>query len=150
MYVFGCIFVICLLRIRQPPRSTRADTLCPYTTLFRSRARFLPAWRQRGDQRWRNARHPLRHDAGASAWNRSGAGRWTDRLLDESDDQEQYRLLSEEALHWYRRNTVRHHSAGPAPAATAGEKQSRPGLRRQFRKDIQAAAAHGRFTGRPD
>src|SRR3546814_15522408 len=22
--------------IRQPPRSTRADTLCPYTTLFRS------------------------------------------------------------------------------------------------------------------
>src|SRR3546814_5609758 len=24
------------LRIRQPPRSTRTDTLCPYTTLFRS------------------------------------------------------------------------------------------------------------------
>src|SRR3546814_12179794 len=25
--------------IRRPPRSTRTDTLCPYTTLFRSRVR---------------------------------------------------------------------------------------------------------------
>src|SRR3546814_20621337 len=25
-----------LLRIRRPPSSTRTDTLCPYTTLFRS------------------------------------------------------------------------------------------------------------------
>src|SRR3546814_17381274 len=25
------------LMIRRPPRSTRTDTLCPYTTLFRSR-----------------------------------------------------------------------------------------------------------------
>src|SRR3546814_6847615 len=29
MYMF-------LLMIRRPPRSTRTDTLCPYTTLFRS------------------------------------------------------------------------------------------------------------------
>src|SRR3546814_7815640 len=29
-----CIF---FLRIRRPPRSTRTDTLFPYTTLFRSR-----------------------------------------------------------------------------------------------------------------
>src|SRR3546814_9683074 len=28
------------LRIRRPPRSTRTDTLFPYTTLFRSFARF--------------------------------------------------------------------------------------------------------------
>src|SRR3546814_17831542 len=28
--------------IRRPPRSTRTDTLFPYTTLFRSRARLLP------------------------------------------------------------------------------------------------------------
>src|SRR3546814_11692975 len=27
----------CYLRIRRPPRSTRTDTLFPYTTLFRSR-----------------------------------------------------------------------------------------------------------------
>src|SRR3546814_20429931 len=30
MYLFVC------LRIRRPPRSTRTDTLCPYTTLCRS------------------------------------------------------------------------------------------------------------------
>src|SRR3546814_11460116 len=28
--------VFCFLRIRRPPRSTRTDTLFPYTTLFRS------------------------------------------------------------------------------------------------------------------
>src|SRR3546814_13852419 len=27
---------MCFLRIRRPPRSTRTDTLFPYTTLFRS------------------------------------------------------------------------------------------------------------------
>src|SRR3546814_13640500 len=30
--------VLCLLRIRRPPRSTRTDALLPYTTLFRSPA----------------------------------------------------------------------------------------------------------------
>src|SRR3546814_5948424 len=34
--------------IRRPPRSTRTDTLFPYTTLFRSKTQFiLPPW---GDQ----------------------------------------------------------------------------------------------------
>src|SRR3546814_3378328 len=28
--------------IRRPPRSTRTDTLCPYTTLFRSQAWLCP------------------------------------------------------------------------------------------------------------
>src|SRR3546814_13577580 len=31
-------FIISLLMIRRPPRSTRTDTRFPYTTLFRSRA----------------------------------------------------------------------------------------------------------------
>src|SRR3546814_14454109 len=32
-----CICVVCFcLRLRRPPRSTRTDTLFPYTTLFRS------------------------------------------------------------------------------------------------------------------
>src|SRR3546814_11689124 len=30
------LFVVCFLMIRRPPRSTRTDTLFPYTTLFRS------------------------------------------------------------------------------------------------------------------
>src|SRR3546814_14603310 len=34
IYVIG-LFVFCL-SIRRPPRSTRTDTLFPYTTLFRS------------------------------------------------------------------------------------------------------------------
>src|SRR3546814_19546178 len=35
---FNIVVLICFffLRIRQPPRSTRTDTLFPYTTLFRS------------------------------------------------------------------------------------------------------------------
>src|SRR3546814_13725613 len=34
-----CWSVFFFLRIRRPPRSTRTDTLFPYTTLFRSRLR---------------------------------------------------------------------------------------------------------------
>src|SRR3546814_9025146 len=32
-----CVFVFFFLMILRPPRSTRTDTLFPYTTLFRSR-----------------------------------------------------------------------------------------------------------------
>src|SRR3546814_7709786 len=32
-----CLFCFFFLMIRRPPRSTRTDTLFPYTTLFRSR-----------------------------------------------------------------------------------------------------------------
>src|SRR3546814_13669024 len=43
--LFSFLFVVCclfffFLIIRRPPRSTRTDTLFPYTTLFRSHARF--------------------------------------------------------------------------------------------------------------
>src|SRR3546814_7276527 len=34
--------VIAFLRIRRPPRSTRTDTLFPYTTLFRSHRHRVP------------------------------------------------------------------------------------------------------------
>src|SRR3546814_17942450 len=33
--LMGHLFVV-MLMVRRPPRSTRTDTLCPYTTLFRS------------------------------------------------------------------------------------------------------------------
>src|SRR3546814_10294763 len=32
-----CLIVVFVLMVRRPPRSTRTDTLFPYTTLFRSR-----------------------------------------------------------------------------------------------------------------
>src|SRR3546814_4883294 len=39
-FVDGCVFRgVFFLRIRRPPRSTRTDTLFPYTTLFRSARR---------------------------------------------------------------------------------------------------------------
>src|SRR3546814_3618095 len=60
--MLSCILVLCclllfFLMIRRPPRSTRTDTLFPYTTLFRSgplvgarsRAVLLPARRSRRD-----------------------------------------------------------------------------------------------------
>src|SRR3546814_20421140 len=36
-----CIVVFFFLMVRRPPRSTRTDTLFPYTTLFRSGDAFL-------------------------------------------------------------------------------------------------------------
>src|SRR3546814_9316911 len=37
-FTFGFFLFFFFLIIRRPPRSTRTDTLFPYTTLFRSRA----------------------------------------------------------------------------------------------------------------
>src|SRR3546814_9198517 len=42
-----CILFFFFLMIRRPPRSTRTDTLFPYTTLFRS-ALHLRAWSRNG------------------------------------------------------------------------------------------------------
>src|SRR3546814_20347237 len=39
IYFMVDVVVIFFLMIRRPPRSTRTDTLFPYTTLFRSRRR---------------------------------------------------------------------------------------------------------------
>src|SRR3546814_17482485 len=36
LFVSTCFCLIFFLMIRRPPRSTRTDTLVPYTTLFRS------------------------------------------------------------------------------------------------------------------
>src|SRR3546814_6391200 len=47
------IVVIFFLMIRRPPRSTRTDTLFPYTTLFRSHAPDNPRRKEAG--------HPITH-----------------------------------------------------------------------------------------
>src|SRR3546814_12034900 len=48
-----CTVLFFFLIIRRPPRSTRTDTLFPYTTLFRSRPRPQATirWRQQPPQR---------------------------------------------------------------------------------------------------
>src|SRR3546814_2102172 len=53
------MYFVFFLMIRRPPRSTRTDTLFPYTTLFRSSAAF---------QYWRPAqRQTIPRDPGQSA-----------------------------------------------------------------------------------
>src|SRR3546814_7307360 len=42
--------MICVLMIRRPTRSTRTDTLFPYTTLFRSRVSVIRLQRIQGDR----------------------------------------------------------------------------------------------------
>src|SRR3546814_12846740 len=39
MLSYSCTVLFFFLMIRRPPRSTRTDTLFPYTTLFRSEGR---------------------------------------------------------------------------------------------------------------
>src|SRR3546814_11393492 len=61
------IFFLFFLMIRLPPRSTRTDTLFPYTTLIRSRGRLA---RQTGCTRVYRHAYPLsadRHDRFAGA-----------------------------------------------------------------------------------
>src|SRR3546814_11614061 len=41
--MFFCVYSFFFLMIRRPPRSTRTDTLFPYTPLFRSGDRALAA-----------------------------------------------------------------------------------------------------------
>src|SRR3546814_18026037 len=63
MYVVLSFYFIFFLSIRRPPRSTRTDTLFPYTTLFRAHA----AVPRRADTgRVRSARR-ARHRTGFAA-----------------------------------------------------------------------------------
>src|SRR3546814_6541381 len=55
VYVCSTVFLFFLM-IRRPPRSTRTDTLFPYTTLFRSRGRYDPAAQPAAAVRARPAR----------------------------------------------------------------------------------------------
>src|SRR3546814_13938206 len=57
---YGYVFSIFFLMIRRPPRSTRTDTLFPYTTLFRSTrvARGPAQGAGDGAQQRGQARHP--------------------------------------------------------------------------------------------
>src|SRR3546814_20591292 len=45
--------------IRRPPRSTRTDTLFPYTTLFRSPAGYIKNNRSGLDMRWKSTGYTL-------------------------------------------------------------------------------------------
>src|SRR3546814_2904996 len=72
---FLCFVLFFFLMIRRPPRSTRTDTLFPYTTLFRSRG--SPASRaiQRSGTRCRAAAEADRSCGGCRRSNRAVARR---------------------------------------------------------------------------
>src|SRR3546814_16720560 len=57
VYILGAIFFF--LMQRRPPRSTRTDTLLPYTTLFRSARLGLVAF----PGAWLGVSRPRRHHA---------------------------------------------------------------------------------------
>src|SRR3546814_10854221 len=90
MYLFA--FILCFfVLIRRPPRSTRTDTLFPYTTLFRSRPRQAspPCRRNRRPVRdrrcgrrpvWSRPGGPRRHSAHASRDRRSRSEEHTSEL----------------------------------------------------------------------
>src|SRR3546814_2053283 len=76
------------LRIRQPPRSTRTDTLVPYTTLFRSR----PA----GDGGARRGGRPRHHDQRPAHPERpSGAGRMAGRSEEHTSELQSLMRISD-------------------------------------------------------
>src|SRR3546814_4284258 len=52
--IIDYLLVVFFLMVRRPPRSTRTDTLFPYTTLFRSRRSTPPALPKRSPRsaRW--------------------------------------------------------------------------------------------------
>src|SRR3546814_13487378 len=50
LYIYSPIYLFFFLMIRRPPRSTRTDTLFPYTTLFRSPYDFLKEYTRLVDQ----------------------------------------------------------------------------------------------------
>src|SRR3546814_1899296 len=63
-FLLVLVFFFFFLMIRRPPRSTRTDTLFPYTTLFRSHSR-LPASPRRRGSSLRYAARAARHRATA-------------------------------------------------------------------------------------
>src|SRR3546814_8044257 len=59
--------------IRRPPRSTRTDTLFPYTTLFRSYRAARRTSRRRAPRRHGDTHQPRRPEPRAPRWQRRSA-----------------------------------------------------------------------------
>src|SRR3546814_1236474 len=77
--------------IRRPPRSTRTDTLFPYTTLFRSRHRAIGIQRSRLD---------AREGGGVAGFGRGDRDFAIDRLIgdDRAKAEAQRRIVTGQAL----------------------------------------------------
>src|SRR3546814_11975703 len=60
------MFLFFFLMIRRPPRSTRTDTLFPYTTLFRSPSTDLRKWFDHNPARFEEFRNRYRQEMEAN------------------------------------------------------------------------------------
>src|SRR3546814_20786005 len=74
------MYIFFFLMIRLPPRSTRTDTLFPYTTLFRSSGRIERIDAQIGHDHWID-RHALGGRRGAEGRRRGGERQGHHQLL---------------------------------------------------------------------
>src|SRR3546814_395780 len=72
--VVMCVYVVFFLMIRRPPRSTRTDTLFPYTTLFRSAWRSSASAAATGSS-WANSREKARKRSWSAATSGSASRR---------------------------------------------------------------------------
>src|SRR3546814_4393997 len=93
MYTCQCFF----LRIRRPPRSTRTDTLFPYTTLFRS---------TRHPRHGRRRRFGAGGGGGESHLRRGGAGRGVDSRSEEHTSELQSLMRISYAVFCLKKKTI--------------------------------------------
>src|SRR3546814_15385010 len=114
--LFCCFF----LMIRRPPRSTRTDTLFPYTTLFRSPLPPRPRVRERGALGHHGHDHPREPEAGPGV-TRGGV-----------------RALPRSAAHPQAqgRAVLRRRAADALPGKGAGSRAEAPAGRRADRQSV--------------
>src|SRR3546814_18238130 len=119
--MFDVIVIFCFffLMIRRPPRSTRTDTLFPYTTLFRSNGR---AHRPCASERTRRGRQPS-HRAADPVAHRRGFATGKPCAAMASRNAQDARTLSEP---WARRALPRkrHHKPSRAARGVAGYRRA--------------------------
>src|SRR3546814_20590514 len=107
MYLICIVFFF--LMIRRPPRSTRTDTLFPYTTLFRSQGDGTYAFDDYGDGYWGPA--PAGHFA-ANSWDVRGlAGNVSERSEEHTSELQSLMRISYAVfcLKKKKQNTVNSH-----------------------------------------
>src|SRR3546814_6731131 len=80
LHFFVLFFFFFFLMIRRPPRSTRTDTLFPYTTLFRSTASAWILARRSASTAWKPASQPSAPSTSRSAGSICRSRSATDRF----------------------------------------------------------------------
>src|SRR3546814_11255639 len=99
------IIAVFFLMIRRPPRSTRTDTLFPYTTLFRSRR---PQRHRRGAGEARRPRPPALHARRRPRVSRVGAQRSVHRSEEHTSELQSLMRISYAVFCLQKKTTPNH------------------------------------------